>query len=30
MLYPAAARDMWDPVVEQVARSYRAGEASCG
>lgn len=30
MLYPAAARDVWDPVVEQVARSYRAGEASCG
>ncbi|HZT47597.1 MAG TPA: hypothetical protein VFA64_06460 [Hyphomicrobiaceae bacterium] len=30
MLYPAAERQTWDPVVEQVARSYRPGEASCG
>jgi hypothetical protein len=30
MLYPAAERRLWDRVVEQVARSYRAGKASCG
>src|SRR4029079_351126 len=30
MLYPATARRVYDRIVEQVARSYRAGEASCG
>lgn len=30
MLYPAAERRLYDPIVEQVARSYRAGAASCG
>ena len=30
MLYPAAERRVYDRIVEQVARSYRAGEASCG
>lgn len=30
MLYPAADRRVYDRIVEQVARSYRAGEASCG
>ena len=30
MLYPAAERRIWDRIVEQVARSYRAGEGGCG
>ena len=30
MLYPAAERHLYDRIVEQVARSYRAGEANCG
>jgi hypothetical protein len=30
MLYPAAERGRYDRVVEQVARSYRAGSGSCG
>jgi hypothetical protein len=30
MLYPAAERRLYDGIVEQVARSYRAGEGSCG
>jgi hypothetical protein len=30
MLYPAAERRLYDRIVEHVARSYRAGEASCG
>ena len=30
MLYPAAERRLYDRIVEQVARSYRAGEANCG
>jgi hypothetical protein len=30
MLYPAAEREVYDRIVEQVARSYRAGAASCG
>jgi hypothetical protein len=30
MLYPAAERRLYDRIVEQVARSYRAGEAGCG
>jgi|RhiMethySRZTD1v2_1073278.scaffolds.fasta_scaffold25073_8 hypothetical protein len=30
MLYPASERRVYDRVVEQVARSYRAGTASCG
>jgi hypothetical protein len=30
MLYPAAERRVWDRIVEQVARSYRAGEGNCG
>jgi len=30
MLYPAAERGLYDRIVEQVARSYRAGEANCG
>jgi hypothetical protein len=30
MLYPAAERRLYDRIVEQVARSYRAGEGSCG
>jgi hypothetical protein len=30
MLYPAAERRVYDRIVEQVARSYRAGDASCG
>lgn len=30
MLYPASERRVYDRIVEQVARSYRAGEASCG
>jgi len=30
MLYPAAERRLYDRIVEQVARSYRAGEDNCG
>jgi hypothetical protein len=30
MLYPAAERRNWDRIVEQVARSYRAGDSGCG
>lgn len=30
MLYPAAERRLYDRIVEQVARSYRPGEGSCG
>jgi len=30
MLYPAAERRLYDRIVEQVARSYRAGESNCG
>ena len=30
LLYPDAERRRYDRVVEQVARSYRAGEGSCG
>lgn len=30
MLYPASERRVYDRVIEQVARSYRAGTASCG
>jgi hypothetical protein len=30
MLYPAAERSLYDRIVEQVARSYRAGEGNCG
>ena len=30
MLYPAAERRLYDGIVEQVARSYRAGAGSCG
>jgi hypothetical protein len=30
MLYPAAERRFYDRIVEQVARSYRPGEAGCG
>lgn len=30
MLYPSAERRLYDGIVEHVARSYRAGEASCG
>jgi hypothetical protein len=30
MLYPAAERRLYDRIVEQVARSYRAGEGNCG
>ena len=30
MLYPAAERRVYDRIVEQVARSYRPGESSCG
>jgi hypothetical protein len=30
MLYPAAERGRYDRVVEQVARSYRAGARDCG
>src|SRR6185503_486980 len=30
MLYPAAERRLSDRIVEQVARSYRAGESNCG
>ena len=30
MLYPAAERRLYDRIVEQVARTYRPGAASCG
>lgn len=30
MLYPASEREVYNRVVEQVARSYRAGESNCG
>ena len=30
MLYPVAERRVYDRIVEQVARSYRPGEGSCG
>jgi hypothetical protein len=30
MLYPAAERQVYDRIVEQVARTYRPGAASCG
>ena len=30
MLYPATERQVYDRIVEQVARSYRPGAASCG
>jgi hypothetical protein len=30
LLYPAAEKRRYDRVVEQVARSYRPGEANCG
>lgn len=30
MLYPEAERSLYDRVVEQVARSYRAGSGHCG
>ena len=30
MLYPAADRRLYDRIVEQVARSYRPGDGSCG
>jgi hypothetical protein len=30
MLYPAAERRLYDRIVEHVAKSYRAGTASCG
>jgi hypothetical protein len=30
MLYPAAERHLYDRIVEQVARSYRPGDGSCG
>jgi len=30
MLYPAAERRLYDRIVEQVSRSYRAGEGGCG
>lgn len=30
MLYPASDRQLYDRIVEHVARTYRAGEASCG
>ena len=30
MLYPAADRQLYDRIVEQVARTYRPGAASCG
>jgi hypothetical protein len=30
MLYPAAERRIYDRIVEQVARSYRAGHTGCG
>jgi hypothetical protein len=30
ILYPAAERQLYDRIVEQIARSYRAGEGDCG
>jgi hypothetical protein len=30
MVYPAAERRVYDRIVEQVSRSYRAGEGGCG
>ena len=30
LLYPAAERRTYDRIIEQIARSYRPGEASCG
>jgi hypothetical protein len=30
MLYPATERSVYDRIVEEVARSYRPGESSCG
>ncbi len=30
MIYPAAERQVYNRVVEQVARSYRAGQSNCG
>lgn len=30
MLYPATERQVYDRIVEQVARTYRPGAASCG
>jgi hypothetical protein len=30
MVYPEAEKRVYDRIVEQVARSYRAGEANCG
>jgi hypothetical protein len=30
MLYPASEREVYNRVVEQVARSYRAGQSKCG
>jgi hypothetical protein len=30
MLYPVSERQIYDRIVEQVAKSYRAGTASCG
>ncbi len=30
MLYPAAEREAYNRLVEQVARSYRAGQSKCG
>jgi hypothetical protein len=30
ILYPAAERQLYNRVVEQVARSYRAGQSNCG
>jgi hypothetical protein len=30
MLYPVAERRLYDRIVEQVARSYRPGDGSCG
>ena len=30
MLYPAAERRVYDRIVEQVSRSYRAGGSNCG
>ena len=30
MLYPVTERRIYDRIIEQIARSYRPGEASCG
>jgi hypothetical protein len=30
MLYPAAERQVYDRILEKVARTYRAGERDCG